>query len=230
MKTSLSRRTRALAASLLILSVGGCSGLLPRPPEGLSATFMLSPFLSASRASTQTASGSDLTLLVSRPEPSAGYGTARMAYLEPDYRFDYFADHQWIDSPSAMLEPLLVQALGSTPALGTVSSDGRGISADLRLDSVIEAFYQDFRTRPSRVRVALRVRLVDLRDGRILAARLLEDSAPAPTDTAPGGVQAINRVLSRLLPQVADFAAKAAALKDPESAGGRVRGSVAPGA
>jgi cholesterol transport system auxiliary component len=133
-----------------------------------------------------------------------------MAYLERDYRLDYFADHQWVDSPAAMLEPLLVQALGAHPAFGAVGSDGRGIRADLRLDTVIEAFYQDFRTRPSRVRVALRVRLVDPGDGRILAMRLFDLTEPAPADAAYGGVQAINRAVARLLPEVADFAARAA--------------------
>jgi cholesterol transport system auxiliary component len=133
-----------------------------------------------------------------------------MAYLERDYRLDHFADHAWVDPPTVMLEPLLVQALATNPAFGAVSSDGRGIRADLRLDTVIEAFYQDFRTRPSRARVALRIRLVDTGSGRILATRLLEDSEPAPTEDAYGGVQALNRVLARLLPEVADFAASAA--------------------
>jgi cholesterol transport system auxiliary component len=200
----------ALAAPVLALALGGCSGLLPTPPQPPPATFMLSPDLSSLRAPLRTTSASGVTLLVSRPEPSAGYGSARMAYLERDYRLDYFADHQWVDPPAAMLEPLLVQALGVNPAFGAVSSDGRGIRADLRLDTVIEAFYQDFRARPSRVRVALRVRLVDPGDGRILATRLFDLTEPAPADTAYGGVQAINRVLARLLPEVADFAAGAA--------------------
>jgi ABC-type uncharacterized transport system auxiliary subunit len=57
--------------------------------------------------------------------------------------------------------------------------------------------------------VVLRVRLVDARDGRILATRLFDDSEPAPADAAYGGVQAVNRILSRLLPDIADFAAGA---------------------
>jgi cholesterol transport system auxiliary component len=133
-----------------------------------------------------------------------------MAYLEQDYRLDYFADHQWVDPPAAMLESLLVQALGGHPAFGAVSADGRGIRANLRLDTVIEALYQDFRPRPSQGRVALRVRLVDLGTGRIIDTRLIEDSAPAPSDDAYGGVQAINRALGRLLPEIAEFAGRAA--------------------
>lgn len=196
------------AGLLLAVLLGGCSGLLPTPPQPPPATFLLAPDLVPIRSG---ASSRELApaLVVARPEPSAGYGTPRMAYVEQDYRLDYFAEHQWVDPPAVMLEPLLVQALGAHPAFGVVSRDGRGIRAELRLDTVVEAFYQDFRPRPSQARVALRVRLVDPGDGRILATRLLEDTEPAPMDSAYGGVQAINRILARLLPEVADFAAGA---------------------
>ena len=205
---TLIRMLFALAAPLLGLSASGCSGLLPTPPGAPPATYLLAPDLSAVRPA-GLSSGPGLTLLVSRPEPSAGYATPRIAYLEQEYRLDYFADHQWVDPPAAMLEPLLVKALDAHPAFGAVSADGHGIRAELRLDTVIEALYQDFRTRPSHARVVLRVRLVDARDGRILATRLFDDSEPAPADAAYGGVQAVNRILSRLLPDIADFAAGA---------------------
>lgn len=209
------------AVSVVVLGVG-CSGLLPTPPEAPPASFVLAPKL-ASIPPASGVSGSGPTLLVSRPEPSAGYGTQRMAYLEQDYRLDYFADHQWVEPPAAMLEPLLVQALGAHPAFGAVSAGGRGIRASLRLDTVIEALYQDFRPRPSRGRVALRVRLVDLGSGRIIDTRLIEDSEPAPSDDAYGGVQAINRALGRLLPEIADLAGRTASrsrsggTRDPDS-------------
>lgn len=204
------------AVSAAVLAVG-CTGLLPTAPEAQPASFVLAPDLSAFPR-TSRAPGPGPTLLVSRPEPSAGYGSQRMAYLEQDYRLDYFADHQWVDPPAAMLEPLLVQALAAHPAFGAVSADGGGIRASLRLDTVIEALYQDFRPRPSRGRVALRVRLVDLGTGRIIDTRLIEDSEPAPSDDAYGGVQAINRALGRLLPEIADLAGRAASRSRSEGA------------
>lgn len=198
-----------LAGPLVVLSVGACSGLLPNPPEVPPASFLLAPELSEVRPGSPFA-GAGAFLLVSRPEPGAGYGTQRMAYMEQDFRLDYFADHQWVDPPAAMLAPLLVKVLDDSPVFGAVSGDARGMRADLRLDTVIEGFHQDFRTRPSRARVALRVRLMDPGDGRILATQLFEGTQIAPADTAYGGVQAINGVLSRLLPEIAAFAAREA--------------------
>lgn len=206
------RMVGRLIPALFAVSVAGCSGLLPSPPEPSPASFILAPDLSATRPASRT-SGPQQTLLISRPEPGAGFGTQRMAYVEQDFRLDYFAAHQWVDPPPAMLEPVLVEALGASPAFGAVTPDARGIRADLRLDTTIEALYQDFRSHPSLGRVALRVQLVDLETGRILATRLFEDSEPTPSNDAYGGVQAINRVLGRLLPEVADFAARAAKTK-----------------
>jgi cholesterol transport system auxiliary component len=134
-----------------------------------------------------------------------------MAYLEQDYRLDQFADHEWVESPSAMLRPLLVTALRGNSAFGAVSEDARGISADLRLDTLIEVLHQDFRSRPSLARVKLRVRIVDPNERRVLATRVFSDTEIAPSDDAYGGVVAVNRILTRLLPQIADFAAETAA-------------------
>ena len=194
--------------------VGGCAGVLPRAPEPPPTTYLLAPDLppgdSGSDRGSRGLLGTGETLLVSQPEAAAGYGTRRMAYLELDYRLDYFADHAWVDSPAVMLGPLLVRALKEGGAFGAVSEDARGIRAELRLDTVIESLYQDFRTHPSRARVALRVRLVDADGRRILASRVFTDEEPAPADDPYGGVVAVNRVLTRLLPQIADFAAESA--------------------
>jgi len=198
-----------LAAALL----GGCAGILPRAPEAPTATYLLAPDRPPGDRDLGLggAGVSGPTLLVSRPEAAAGYDSRRMAYLEQDYRLDTFAGSEWVDAPAAMLGPLLVRVLKDRAAFGAVSEDGRGIRADLRLDTVIESLYQDFRTRPSQARVALRVRLVDPDGQRILATRVFADAEPAPSDDPYGGVVAANRALARLLPRIADLAAETAA-------------------
>jgi cholesterol transport system auxiliary component len=133
-----------------------------------------------------------------------------MAYLKQDYRLDFYADHEWVDTPAVMLGPLLVKALQGSGAFGAVSEEASGISADLRLHTVIESLYQDFRVRPSQARVELRVQVVEPERRRILATRVFADAEPSPSDDPYGGVVAANRALSRLLPQIADFAAETA--------------------
>jgi len=199
-----------VAVVLVSALMGGCAGVLPGPAESSPMTYLLAPTLPSGDRVSADLGQSRPTLLVARPEDTAGYATRRMAYLQQDYRLDYYADHEWVDTPAAMLGALLVKALTASQAFGAVSEDARGISADLRLDTVVEALYQDFRTRPSQARVELRVQVVEPDQRRILATRVFADAEPAPSDDPYGGVVAANRALSRLLPQIADFAAEAA--------------------
>jgi cholesterol transport system auxiliary component len=135
-----------------------------------------------------------------------------MAYLEQDYRLDSFAAHEWVAAPATLLGPLLAQTLRDSGAFAAVSEEERGIDTDLRLDSVIESFYQDFRTRPSQAQVQVRVWLVNPAERRILATQVFSDTQPTKTDDPYGGVIAINQALGRLLPRIADFAAANARL------------------
>jgi len=69
---------------------------------------------------------------------------------------------------------------------------------------------QDFRAQPSRIELALHAQLVDLRDGRVLAARDFELTENASSDDPYGGVTAANRALARLLGELASFCAERA--------------------
>jgi cholesterol transport system auxiliary component len=204
-------RMGLLSAMVLTSALlGACAGVLPGPAPSPARTYVLAPDLPSWDGAALSPRGSGPTILVARPEDAAGYATQRMAYLERDYRLDYFAEHEWVASPAAMLGPLLVKALRGGGAFAAVSDDASGISSDLRLDTVVESLHQDFRTRPSQARVELRVQVVEPEQRRILATRVFADAEPAPSDDPYGGVVAANRALSRLLPQIADFAAETA--------------------
>lgn len=211
-----------LTAALIGLGavVSGCGGLLPQPPEA-PRTYLLAPELPNRFGSAPTATSVKRpSLRVSVPRAEPGFDNRRMAYLEQDYRLDSFAEHEWVAAPATMLAPLLVRALRDSGAFATVSEDDQGIDTDLRLDTVIEALYQDFRVRPSQARVQLRVRLVDPAARRVLATQVFSDSEPARTEDPYGGVIASNQALGRLLPRIADFAAanaRQAAIKPTSS-------------
>jgi cholesterol transport system auxiliary component len=62
---------------------------------------------------------------------------------------------------------------------------------------------QQFFSTPSRVRLALRVQLIDLKQQRIIGTRDFEVFEDAPSDDAYGGVIATNRATAKLLEQLA---------------------------
>lgn len=206
------KASRVLAVLLAASWLGGCSAILG-PAERPPSRYLFAPDLAEDQG------GRGPILSVSLPGAAAGYGTRGMAYLERDYRLDHFAYSEWVDTPAVMLQPLLARALRARGGFEVVTEEeARGVSADLRLDLFIERVHQDFRVRPSVASVALRAQLVDPLRRELVAARTFSAEEQAPSDDPYGGVVAVNRVLARLLPEVADFAARAAAGIDGKGA------------
>lgn len=200
----MSLRILWLLAALLTTA---CSELAGPAGGGAPQTFTLEVALPAAA---RPAPGAPL-LLVAPPEAAAGYDGRRMVYTERPFELQYFVRNEWADTPARMLEPLLVRRLEAAGAFSAVVTGAAPVTAELRLDSRLLSFEQRFAGRPSRGRVALRVQLTDLRQGRVVATRHFEAEAAAPSDDPYGGVQALNRALEEVLGEVARFAAAAVA-------------------
>lgn len=146
-----------------------------------------------------------LVLAVSIPRAWPGFDTPRMAYLRRPYELDYFAVNRWVDTPSRMLEPLLAQALEQTGSFRAIVQTPGVVPADIRLDTELIRLQQDFGTQPSRVRFTLRAQLIDVVGKRVIAVKLFDEAENTTRDDAYGGVIAANRVVQRVLDQLADF-------------------------
>ncbi|MEK7758419.1 MAG: ABC-type transport auxiliary lipoprotein family protein, partial [Pseudomonadota bacterium] len=101
--------------------------------------------------------------------------------------------------------PLLVQAMEQTGSFRAVVQTPGAFPADVRLDTELIRLQHDFVTQPSRVQLTLRAQLIDVRGQRVLAVKQFDESENAASDNAYGGVTAANRVLQRVLDQLADF-------------------------
>lgn len=104
-----------------------------------------------------------------------------------------------------MLAPLLVQALEQAGGFRAVVQAPSAVPADLRLDTELVRLQQNFGVQPSRIELALRAQLVDVRSRRVVATAEFEEVEPTTREDAYGGVIAANRALQRLLARVVDF-------------------------
>lgn len=197
----MSRVATGLAAAALLAS---CSVLQPPPPDTAQA-YLLEPVLAG-----EPRTKGDLVVAVSAPRALPGYGTPRMAYTERPHTLEYFAKNRWVDAPARMLAPLLAQALERSGGFRAVVTAPGSAAAQLRLDTELVRLLQDFGSRPSRIRIALRAQLVEVGEQRVLASAEFEETESAPSDDPNGGVIAANRALARLLGRVAEFCASAA--------------------
>ncbi len=179
-----------------------CS-LLPASKNTPLHTYLLG--LNTSPMTPPVASGGTDTLLVNLPRAQAGFDTSRIAYLLRPHAVNYYANNQWADTPPRMLAPLLVQAMEKTGCWRVTVQMPAAVHGDYRLDTEILHLQQEFLSQPSRVRLTLRVQLVELRGQSVIAARRFEILEDVPSEDAYGGVIAANRAVVRLLEQVADW-------------------------
>lgn len=191
-----------IAAALVALVLAGCSTLHPTEAEPV-RTYLLE----AQFDRTEQVKPIPLVLTVSPPRAAPGYDTERMAFVRQPHRLEYFAKNRWAETPAKMLGPLLVRALEQRTGFKAVTPAGGMVKGDLRLDTEITLLQQEFTPSPSRLHMKLRVQLVEQASYRVLATQVFDAVEAAPADDPYGGVVAANRMLPRLLGQIADFAA-----------------------
>jgi cholesterol transport system auxiliary component len=191
---------RLPAVGLAALLAAACA---PLQPSDTPSTYVLD----ARPLPGGRAPGRDAVIAVGAPRARPGFDTAQMAYVRRAHEIEYFANNRWADTPARMLAPLAAQALDQAGGFRAVVQAPGSAPADLRLDIEVVSLLQDFRDRPSRVRFALRVQLLDLGARRVIATGEFEETEAAPSEDAYGGVVAANRALERLLRRVVDFSA-----------------------
>ncbi len=187
-------------ALLIGLLLAGCVGL-PEPQSSSPNIYVLD-----ARPAVQTSTiKRDVVLAVNMPQARPGFETARIAYVLQPHELNYFANSIWTDTPARMLQPLLLQALEQSAGFRSVVRAGSAVPADVRLDIELIRLQHDFTTRPSHVRITLQAQLIDVRGKRVLAVRQFDAAENAGSEDAYGGVGAANRLVQRVLGQVAEF-------------------------
>jgi cholesterol transport system auxiliary component len=192
---------RLLIAMSLLMA--GCSLPVSHPVEEVTHTLALGP-----QVSIQAPLPAGRTLLVAPLTAAPGYGSPAMAYRTSRHELRYFARQRWVDRPARLIGQALVDGLAGAGASTTVA--GSGARSDYRLVTDLVQLEQDFTVTPSRMRLVLRVQLVDVRERRPLAGDTLRLEQVAPSDDAPGGVAAANALLERAVGEVAAFCRRAA--------------------
>ncbi|MBI4641048.1 MAG: membrane integrity-associated transporter subunit PqiC [Candidatus Tectomicrobia bacterium] len=203
--------------TLLAVLLGACS----LPATGRPANiYLLSPSPSLRDKPAVSEKTGRATLLINLPRAQAGFDTPRMVYLLRPHEVNYYAKNQWADTPSRMLAPLLVEAMEMTGCWHAVVQMPAAVQGDYRLDTEIVQLQHEFFSSPSRMRLTLRVQLVELAGQSVIAAQLFEIVEDAPGEDAYGGVTAANRALGKLLSQVAEWVNDQIGSRGPGAGGG----------
>jgi len=190
-----------IAMALGVSVLPGCA-LLSAAKVDDTRTFMLNPLapdLPQARHCTAA------TLLVFPPQAQAIYDTTQMAYTTQAHQIAHFARHEWADTPSRMLLPLLVRALQNTRCFNAVVTPPYTYHYTHALRTDLVELLQDFTSQPATLRLVLRAQLSDDATGRVIASREVVLREPLSQETAEAGVIAANRATARALQEVVTF-------------------------
>lgn len=188
-----------IAAALLLT---GCSLPAARHNADVTHTLALSP-----QVAIPAPLPAGRTLVIAPLTAAPGYASPAMAYRTTAHELRYFAHERWVERPARLIEQALIDGLSGGGA--TLVGAGSGARPDLRLVTDLVQLEQDFTVRPSRVRLVLRVQLVDVRDRRLLGGDTLRLEQAAASDDAAGGVAAANALLDQAVRQVGAFCGRA---------------------
>jgi cholesterol transport system auxiliary component len=194
---------RFIRNSLVVLggfAISSCSVFSP-VQVGPTTTYVLS----AVPASSVTHSHSNVSVLVALPEAGSIYNTSEMAYTTQQYQISYFVKNSWVESPSQMLQPLIVQALQNTHAFHAVNSSQAMGQVDYIVNTQLLQFEQDFTEPQSVFRLKMRVQLLNATSNRSVVSQDISIVEPAPQNTPYGGVVAANRATAKALAAIAQL-------------------------
>jgi cholesterol transport system auxiliary component len=145
------------------------------------------------------------TLLVLVPETTPVYTTTRMAYTTQAYQVAYFSRNEWAETPSQMIQPLIVRTLRNTHYFSEVLSPPHFGRHTLALRTEILELKQDFTSEPAMLQLAMRFDLSREATNQVIATKELSVREPMMERNPYAGVVAANEAIAKVLRELARF-------------------------
>lgn len=195
-----------LLALLTLLTAGILSGCaLPGPARTPPQKTYILQTGAPSIESPSAPSDSCALLRISGPVSSPGFTTSRMAYSVEPQRVDYFAYHEWVDSPAKMLATLIESQLDHKGLFRAVVKDSPDIRTHYRLDSELQRLLQFVDADKSWVVLEVKVKLIAVADHTLLDSRTFAYKEPTSQANPEAGVAAANRAAQHFLDDLLAF-------------------------
>lgn len=181
--------TRSFVLAALLFALAGCGGILPAPP----------PPPELYRLTPATDFAADLPkvgaqFVVELPFAPAGLDTNRVTLSRTPTSIDYFANAEWTDRATVMVQTVLIESLENSGRVAAVGRDAVALQPDYVLQSEIRHFEAVYGAAAApQVYAGIAVRLVRSADRTIVAQRVFEARADAAQNAVPEIVVAFDQ-------------------------------------
>jgi cholesterol transport system auxiliary component len=181
-------RLRHLAPALLLTMLAGCTSLKSAPE-----TYDLSVPSGAGAI----AGSSQAQILVPETTALAALNSERIVVMNGS-RVSYYPDAQWTDRLPKVLQTKIIQTFEASKRARAAGRPGEGLSIDYQLLTEVRAFQYDAGGDRS-ARVEIYAKVLNDRNGRVVAAKLFTASVPVQADSGAAVVNALDAALNQVL-------------------------------
>jgi cholesterol transport system auxiliary component len=204
--------SRRMLVGVTAVTLAGCASLFVNPPPHyifrLTPVGVFPPDLPHVRAQ----------LLVDAPTAPAALDQRRIALSRSPISLDYFADAEWADALSALVQTVLADSFENSRAIIAVNGS-LGLPADFVLQTEIRHFEAEYAgaNGPPDARVAIGAKLVAMPARAVIRQALFERLVPASANDLPAIVTAFNAALGVVATEIIQWTLAAVAMSRPPS-------------
>lgn len=179
-----------LPAALLVL-LAGCSVLPKREPIKLYEPAHSPLVAGADWPSVQW------SLLVAKPGASEALDSERISVRPAPGSVQVYRGASWSDGAPELVQSALLRGFEESQKILSVARPGSGVHGDYALQADLRSFESVYEGGSAQAAVELRLRLVHVVDGEVIAARTVREVEPAASEAVPDVVAAFSRALDR---------------------------------
>lgn len=146
------------------------------------------------------------SLVVDEPTAAHQLDTSRVALMNGEFRVEYYADVEWTDNATAMVQLLLIQSFQNTGRLPVVASSRQTLATDFLLLSNLRKFQveKDASGTPQAT-VVLEATLLRMPRRTPVATARFEKAPPVSSDSTEAITAAFDASLGDVMRRVVDW-------------------------
>lgn len=187
-----------LGLSLPALTIAGCQLPGAGPPPREFRVTQKSTFA-------EDLPHADWSLVVERPNADRSIDTPRIARTS-GVEIEYYAGATWIDRPSVMIEPLIIQSFRSSEAIDVVADRRSGVRPDFLLQTDITAFEaMETASGPPDVLVAMAATLIRMPRREVVGTTAIDSTVTAQASDLESIAVAFDEALGDVLKRLVEW-------------------------